>query len=165
LDRNLLIVANGFRIVGSLLGIPSLPFCLWLTWGLIDIASVKPDKASLNSSDTTSIGRDGIIALVAGFAKGMGKAFEFATEATTFAMRILDVAAAALTLVGACLFLTGRGLIVHAAWARIVAGVGASGILLASFLTLTSLRRGGTFALIPMGLTIYVLWVLVRRFN
>jgi hypothetical protein len=41
-------------------------------------------------------------------------------------------------LAGACLFFTGRGLFLHSAWARIAAGVAASGFLLISFLALTS---------------------------
>jgi hypothetical protein len=164
LDRHLLIVANGFRVVGFVLGIPSLLVCLWLTWGLIELAWLKP-KPDPSGGQAINIGRDGIVAIVTAIATGMGKAFEFAGDAAAFAMRMVDVGAVALTVVGACLFLTGRGLILHAAWARIAAGVGASGILLISFLALTSLPRGGTFALIPIGVSMYMLWVLVRRFN
>jgi hypothetical protein len=165
LDRHLLIVANGFRVAGFLLGIPSLLVCLWLTWGLIELAWLKPDKAALSGSQSIDIGRDGIVGIAVALATGVGKAFEFAGGATAFVMRMLDITAAALAVLGACLFFTGRGLFLHAAWARMIAGVAASGILLISFLALTSLRRGGTFALIPIGVSIYLLWVLVRRFN
>jgi hypothetical protein len=159
-----MIVANGFRVVGFLLGVPSLLVCLWLTWGLIELAWLKP-KADLSGGQAINVGRDGIVGIVVALATGMGKAFEFAGDAAAFAMRIADVAAVALTVAGACLFFIGRGLLLHAGWARIAAGVGASGILLISFLALTSLRRAGTFALIPIGVSIYMLWVLVRRFN
>jgi hypothetical protein len=165
LDRHLLIVANGFRVVGILLGIPALLLCLWLTWGLIELAWLKPDKAALGGSHAINIGRDGIVGIAVALATGVGKAFEFLGGATTFVMRILDITAAALAVVGACLFFTGRGLFLHTAWARFIAGAAASGMLLVSFLALTSLRRGGPFALIPVGVSIYMLWVLARRFN
>ena len=139
--------------------------CLWLTWGLIELAWLKPDKAALSGSQAINIGRDGIIGIAVALATGVGKAFEFVGGATTFVMRMLDIAAATLAVVGAVLFFTGRGLFLHAVWARLVAGAAASGMLLVSFLALTSLRRGGTFALIPVGVSIYMLWVLVRRFN
>lgn len=164
MDRHLLIVANGFRVIGFLLGIPSLLVCLWLTWGLIELAWLKP-RPDPSGSQAINVRRDGIIGIVVGLATGMGKAFEFAGDVAAFAMRMVDVGAVALTAVGACLFLTGRGLMLHAAWARIAGGIGASGILLISFLALTSLPRGGTFALIPLGVSIYMLWVLARRFN
>jgi hypothetical protein len=165
LDRHLVIVANVFRAVGALLGIPSLLACLWITWLLIELAWLKPDKATQSGFDAINTGRDGIFGIIGVGATAVLKAFEFLGDAATWALGILDIAAAALTLAGACLFFTGRGLFLHSAWARISAGVTASGFLLISFLALTSLRRGAPFALIPIGASIYMLWVLIRRFK
>jgi len=165
LDRHLLIVANGFRALGFLLGVPSLLACLWITWVLIDFASLKPDKSAQTSEEAINIGRDGIVGLIVAGAKVGVKGLELVGKASAWALRLIDVAAAALTLTGACLFFTGRGLVLHAAWARIIAGLAASGIFLISFLALTSLRRGAAFALIPIGVSIYMLWALIRRFN
>jgi hypothetical protein len=78
---------------------------------------------------------------------------------------IVDIVAGVVTVVGAVLFFTGRGLVMHATWARIAAGLMASGFLLISYLTMTALKRGAAFALIPIGVSIYMLWVLIRRFN
>jgi len=159
------IVANGFRAVGLLLGIPSLLVFLWLTALKLELFWSKPDKAAQSGSEAINIGRDGIVGVVVALGTVIGKGFEFAGNAAGWVAGVLLVVAAALTLAGACLFFTGRGLILHAAWARIAAGMAALGFLLVSFLALTSLRRGGVFALIPVGAAAYMIWVLIRRFN
>ena len=165
LNRHLLIVANAFRVVGFLVGIPSLLICLWLTALKFQLFWLKPDKSIQTSGEAINIGRDGIVGIIVAGATVIGKGFELANSAAGWIAGILDIAAAILALAGACLFFTGRGLVLHAAWARIIAGVAASGILLISFLALTSLRRGAAFALIPIGISIYMLWALIRRFN
>jgi hypothetical protein len=164
LNRHLLIVANGFRAVGLLVGIPSLVVCLWLTAFKIDLARAKPDPSAQSGSDT-SIARDGIVGVIGVVATVIVKPLEFIGKTVEWFAGIFDIIAAVLTVAAACLFFTGRGLILHATWARIAAGLGASGFLLISFLTMTSLRRGAAFALIPIGVSIYMLWVLIRRFN
>jgi hypothetical protein len=55
---------------------------------------------------------------------------------------LLDVVAFALTLAGTCLFCTGHGLVLHATWARVLAGLGATGSLVVSFLVMTALQGG-----------------------
>jgi hypothetical protein len=164
LSRHLLIVANGFRAVGLLLGIPSLLVCLCLTAVKIDLARSKPDPSAQSGSDI-NLRRDGIVGVVGVVATAIVKPLEFVGKGVDLVAGILDIVAAALTLAGACLFFTGRGLVLHATWARIAAGLGASGFLLISFLAMTALRRGVAFALIPIGVSIYMLWVLIRRFN
>jgi hypothetical protein len=164
LSRHLLIVANGFRTVGLLLGIPSLLVCLWLTALKIDLARPKPDPSAQSGSDI-NLKRDGIVGVIGIVATAIVKTLEFAGKGVGWVAGILDIVAGALTLAGASLFLTGRGLILHATWARIVAGLGTSGFLLISFLAMIALRRGAAFALIPIGVSIYMLWALIRRFN
>jgi hypothetical protein len=165
LSRHLLIVGNAFRAVGFLLGIPSLLACLWLTALRLDLASLKPDRSVQSGSEAVNIGRDGIFGILAAGSAVIGKGFEVFGNVVGWFAGILDIVAAALTLTGVGLFFTGRGLVLHAVWARIAAGVAASGFLLISFFTMTALRRGAAYALIPIVVSIYMIWVLVRRFN
>jgi hypothetical protein len=165
LNRHLLIVANAFRTVGLLIGIPSLLVFLWLTALKLELAWLKPDPSVQSASEAVNIGRDGIVGIVVGIGTVIGKGFEFFGNAAGWIAGVFEIVAAAITLACACLFFTGRGLALHAAWARIAAGVTASGFLLISFMAMTALRRGAAFALIPIGVSIYMLWVLIRRFQ
>jgi O-antigen ligase len=146
-----------------LLGVPSLLLCLWLIPFWYQEARLKPAEGT---KESINIQRDGIVGLVVAGATVAAKGFQLVSGAAVWLMGILSAAAAALTVAGALFFFTGRGLLLQAAWARILAGLMSGGALMVSFLVLTSLRRGAAyFALIPLGLSIYVLWVLVRRFN
>ena len=170
MGRHLLIVANGFRAVGLLLAVPSLLVCLWITWILIQIALMKTGKPAADSEalnmTAADISKYGLIGLLMLGAKAAVKSMELVSGLALWALRAIDVVAAILTLIGASSFLTGRGLILHAAWARIAAGLIASFFLLASFLALTSMRRGANLiALAPIAVSLYMLWVLTRRFN
>ena len=148
--------------MGLLLGIPSLLVFLVLTAFKIDVARYKPDP----SATDINLKRDGVVGAVSGVAAiVIVRPIEFVGKFLGWAAGILDIVAAALTLAGVCLFFTGRGLAMHATWARIMAGLGASGFLLISYLTMTALKRGAAFALIPIGVSIYMLWVLIRRFS
>jgi hypothetical protein len=161
-SRHLLIVANAFRAVGCLLGIPSLLAFLFLTALKLDLARLKADMSVESGSEGVN---NGIFGMIAAGAAVVAKGFGLIGGAVGWVAGILDIAAAVLTLVGVCVFFTGRGLVLHAAWARIAAIIASSGFLLISFLTMTSLRRGNAYALIPLALSIYMLWVLIRRFN
>jgi hypothetical protein len=163
LNRHLLIVANGFRAAGFLIGLPSLLLCLYAGWIWIDVGVRAPDKVVTSPVD---IQRQGLVGLLIAGANVIGKGFELFVRASRLVLILISIVAVALTLVGASLFLLGRGLFHHALWARIVAEICASGALMISFLTLTSFRRGAVFlALIPLGISIYVLWVLIRKFS
>src|SRR5579862_7162372 len=157
---HLLIVANGFRVVGLVLGIPALLLCLWLT---ADLARSKPDPSTQSGSDV-DLQRDGIVGVVGVVAKVIFTPLGLIGQALEFVARIIDILAAMLAVAGACLFFTGRGLVLHAAWARILAGLMASGFLLVSLMAMTVLKRGAAFGLIPIGMAIYMLWTLIRRF-
>jgi hypothetical protein len=165
LSRHLLIVANGFRGVGLLLGIPSLVVCLWLTATKIELARAKAD-ASTQSSPDINIKRDGIVGVVSAVATVFAIPLWLFAKLADWIADLVDILAAVFTLVSVSLFFTGRGLVLHATWARITAILATSGFLLISFLVMTALRRGAAaFALIPIGGSIYMLWVLIRRFN
>jgi hypothetical protein len=164
LDRHLLIVANGFRYAGIFLGIPALVACLCLTGLWIELAMVAP-KPIPSGSPAINLQRDGIVAVVVAGGTLVAKAFQFLTEASSWVIGSLSIVAFVLTLIGVAAFFTGRGLYGHATWARIVAGVIASGFFVVSFLAFTSIRRGPNFfALLPLSVSIYALWVLIRRF-
>jgi hypothetical protein len=165
LDRHLLIVANTFRIAGCVLGLPSLLVCLWLTAIWIQTTFLMPKISEAGTPDI-NIQRDGIVGLLVLGGTMVGKAFQFAASAFTWIAGVVDIAAFALALIGAALFFTGRGLVGHATWARILAGVAAFAIFAVSFLAFTSIRRGPNFiALVPLSAAVYALWVLIRRFG
>lgn len=137
--------------------------CLWLTALKFDVPRSKPDPSAQSGNDI-NLGRDGIVGVVGAVATAIVKPLEMFGKLADWIVDMLDILAVALTIAGAGLFFTGRGLVLHAAWARIIAGFGATGFLLISFLAMTALRRGAAFALLPIGLSIYTLWVLIRRF-
>jgi len=150
--------------VGLLLGIPSLLVCVSLTALKLDLYLAKPGPSAQSGSEV-NLGRDGIVGIIVAAGTVIGKGFEFFGNALGWISGIFGIVAAAFAVVGACLFLTGRGLVLHATWARIAAGLAAMGFLLVSFLAMTSLRRGGAFALIPIGVSVYMLWVLIHDFT
>jgi hypothetical protein len=163
--RHLLIVANGFRAMGLILGVPSLLVFLSLTTLKIELALSKPNPSTQNQPPI-DIGREGIVGVIRGVATIIVTPLELIVKGLDWVAGVVDIIAAVVAVVGACLFFTGRGLALHATWARIFAGLAASGCLLVSLLLMTALRRGAILvALIPIGLSIYMLWVLIRRFN
>jgi hypothetical protein len=112
LNRHLLIVANGFRAVGLLLGIPSLVVCLWLTAFKIDLARSKPDPSAQSGYDI-NLKRDGIVGVIEVVATVIVTPLELIGKAVDWLAGVFDILAAALTVAAACLFFTGRGLIQH----------------------------------------------------
>ena len=166
MPRHLVIVANAFRTAGLLIGTPSLLAFLWLAVLWVQLWWLKPDRSVHDAAPTVNIQRDGLVGLLVAGATVVGKGLEFASNVATWVLGALSVAAAVLTVAGVTLFFTGRGLFAHAAWARVFAGLASALVLVVSFLVLTSLRRSSAaVALIPLGLSGYALWVLIRRFN
>jgi hypothetical protein len=147
-----------------ILGIPSLLVCVGLTAFKIDMGRSKPDPSAQSRGDVDLEG-EGIVGLVHTVVAGIVTSLGFIAKGLDWAAGVLAIVAGALALSGASLFFTGRGLLLHQTWARVVASLATLGLLLISFLVMTSLRRGGAVAVIPIGMSVYMLWVLIRRFN
>jgi hypothetical protein len=63
------------------------------------------------------------------------------------------------------LYLTGRGIIHHATWARISAIVLSTGLAIASCAIMAVMRRDNApFAMLPIAASLYTLWVMIWRF-
>jgi hypothetical protein len=156
-SRHLSIVGNVFRVVGVVIGVPSLVALVYLGWALISFQSGVP-PASRG-------GDDGVGGLINTAARGMGAVFELVAAASRWIAEVLTVVSLVCSSIGASLFFTGRGLLQHATWARIVGALFALVVLLSSFWPVVNLSRGpaAVFSLLICS-CIYTLWVLGWRF-
>lgn len=162
MDHHVSIVATAFRVAGAALGLPALIALVCLLWAWISLHSgvPAPDQAS------NSISRDGLVGLLMAGARVLTKGFGAFAAMTSWAIAILGVVALAATLMSVLLFFTGRGLAIHAAWARIVGTLLSFGLLAIALGGFLFLRRPVAFvAAAPFGASVYCLWVLVRRFG
>jgi hypothetical protein len=161
-DANLLIVAAGFRIVGWLIGVPSLLTLLSLGGSFFVLGqSLPPDP-----SESLDLKTYGLVALLAQGAEALGKTLYFLAGLALWIV-VAAATAALLTLIFAViLYATGRGIGNHATWARIVGGLITVGLLLCSLGLLAALRSDlALLAWLPIGLSLYTLWVLCWRFE
>ena len=159
--RHLLILATGFRVAGVLLAVMSIA-------ALVDFADTARVMRQLPPPDTGApldIGTYGLIALIANTARGGGYLLHALAGVVTILLVVLSVAAVMLLLFGVLLYLTGRGIGHHALWARIVGFLISAVFLLSSCAIMAVMRRdNAAFALLPIGLSLYSLWVLIWRF-
>jgi hypothetical protein len=161
LDHHISIVATAFRVAGVVLGLPALIALVCLLWAWVSLHSGAPvpDQAA------TSISRDGLVGLLMAGARVLTKGFGAFAAMTSWAIVVLAVVALAATILGALLFFTGRGLAIHAAWARIVGSLLSLGLLALALGMLVFLRRPlALVAAAPLGASLYSLWALIRRF-
>jgi hypothetical protein len=78
---------------------------------------------------------------------------------------LLAVAALIALLFAALLYLTGRGIGHHATWARVVAILMSLGLTAVSYSLATMMQRNlAPLAAVPIGLSLYTVWVLIWRF-
>ena len=159
--RHLLIVATGFRLAGLLLALASIA-------ALVDLADTALVMRRLPPSETGApldIGTYGLVALIVNAARGADYLVHALAGVASFILVMLAIAAVLTLLLGALLFLTGRGIGHHAAWARIMAMLLSTGLALMSCAVMVVMRRDhAPFAALPIGLSLYSLWVLIWRF-
>jgi hypothetical protein len=68
-------------------------------------------------------------------------------------------------LLAALLYLIGRGIGHHATWARVLAMLTCLGLMLVSCSLAAVMERNlAPLAVVPIGLSLYTLWVLIWRF-
>jgi hypothetical protein len=167
MSPHLLIVAIEFRIAGLLLGLPSLAALAGLIYTGVDLATTPlppPDN-----SEYLDVQTYGLAGALQNGGKGvgaiLGKLLELLSGAALWVIALLSVVTLLATLFAVLLYVTGRGIGQHAGWARIVAIVLAAGLLLVSIGVLALLRRDlALLAGLPIGLSLYTLWVLGWRF-
>jgi hypothetical protein len=162
MDRHLIIVANAFRAGGVVVGVPSLIVLVVTATTLITSQAVpKPDN-----SPALDIGKYGLVGLLNNGARIFSRGASVALGLMSWAMMAILGATLVLTLIGLVLFFTGRGLVAHATWARVIAILVSMMALLISFLTFTSAKNPpAMIALVPLGCAGYALWVLARHFQ
>ena len=107
----------------------------------------------------------GLVGLLHNAARGFGYGVHAMAGLFSILLVVLAVTAMFGLLVSVLLYLTGSGIGRHAIWARIVAILTASLLALASCAVMAVMRRDhAPFAALPIGLSLYTLWVLIWRF-
>jgi hypothetical protein len=159
--RHLLIVAIGFRLAGMLLAVASITT-------LVDVADTWFE---IRRMPTPEIGPPldlktyGLVGLLHNAARGFGYGVHAMAGLFSILLVVLAVTATFGLLVAVLLYLTGSGIGRHAIWARIVAILTAALLALASCAVMAVMRRDhAPFAALPIGLSLYTLWVLIWRF-
>jgi hypothetical protein len=162
LNGHLPIVAWGLRIVGLVIGAPSFLLTVYLGGGVFGFRQAPPTDVSAPLDIKTY----GLIALLDNGVRGVAKMFEFFAGAAAWILTALTLVSLTSTLAGLILYLAGRGVAHHAAWARILAILIFLALLPVALGALSVLPR----LLLPVGwllvgAALYSLWVLVWRFS
>jgi hypothetical protein len=123
MNRHLLIVAGGFYVAASAIALPALPGFLYFGLGAVRLRMLTPAPSTAASTSP-----DAMIGLIEMFARILGSLFRFAGAAGQWMMTALAALFFLALLVAGTLFFTGRGLQVHAGWARVLATLLLSGI-------------------------------------
>jgi hypothetical protein len=107
-----------------------------------------------------------LVALLVNTARGGGFVLHALAAVFSIFLAILIAVAVLGLLLGLLLYLTGRGIGHHATWARIFAMLISAGLALTSCAVMMVMRRDNApFAVLPIGLSLYSLWVLIWRFG
>ncbi len=164
---HLQIVSGEFRIAGLLLGVPSTIAFVALIYTVIDLRSTP--ALPRDDSQYLDIDKYGLVGLLNNGVKGIGDVIgtpiAFAAGAAMWLIVALAIASLVAALFAVLLYFVGRGVRRRATWARFVGIILTTGFLLISILALTSLRRDlASVAVLPVGLSLYTLWVLGWRF-
>lgn len=158
MTKHLSILANLLRLIGAAVTLPALGVLAYSCWFLL---SSQPHTAPAGTD-----AQDGLVWLMTLGARAVGSVFDLANQATRWLAEIVSTVALSVSLFGAGLFFTGRGLLRHATWARILAGVLVFGVLALSLGAILLLgSRGAAVVFAPaVGFCVYSLWVLALRF-
>jgi hypothetical protein len=154
------IVSIGFKVSGVVLGAPAVAGCVALMVAAVQLhQAAKPDGEHMLSVQTY-----GIAGLLTDAGVGMDHMFGFLAGLAGWLVTGLAVVALMIALWALLLYLIGRGVGRAALWARIVGGIFAFGLALASLLAFTSLPARLIVLPIPsMAIALYTLWTLIAR--
>jgi hypothetical protein len=154
------IVARGFRAVGLVIGLPSV-----VLFVVLAAATLTLRLPPLDTSGPLDIGTYGLVALLVAGARGISSAFGFLIKAMDWAIALMAVVSLAVAVLGLFLFVVGRGLQRRAAWARVLGVLTLVSCLAVTLGALSILPHGLlTFDWLLIGVTLYSLWALVRRY-
>jgi hypothetical protein len=159
---HLLIVAIGFRLTGALLGIAAIAELV----ELVDTALMLRRLPPPDNGPPLDIGTYGLVGLLSNGGRGVGKVmYAFLTGPANWLITLLTIVMLLVLLFSALLYLVGRGIGHHATWARVVAIMMSLGLILVSSSLATVMERNlAPLAAVPVGLSLYTLWILIWRF-
>ena len=156
------IVSLGYKLSGALVGAPAVIACVGLTIAAIDLhRAAAPDGAHM-----VSVRAYGLLGFLDDIGVGVDHTFGFLAGLAAWLIAGLAILALLVALWAGLVYLIGRGVGRGAMWARIVGGVFAICLALASFSAIFSLpHRLIAVALPPLALALYTLWVLIWRYR
>ena len=161
MGRHLLIVALEFRLAGLLLGVPGVVAFVVVIRDVLFLRRAPPP----DNSAPLEIRTYGLVGLLTNAARGIGPALRALNRVATWLLTLLAVALLVAVLFAVLLYLTGSGLDQQAVWARIVALALSASLAVGSCTLIARLRRQlAPLAALPLGLSLYTLWVLIWRF-
>jgi hypothetical protein len=161
MTRHLLIVATAFRLAGILLGVASLTALMDITETWFYMRQMPP----VETGPPLDIKTYGLVGLLSNAARGFGYGLHALAGLLSIIMAIVAVAAAFALLVAVLLYLTGSGVGDQANWARFVAILISIALAFASCGIMVAIRRDlAPLAALPIGFSLYALWVLLWRF-
>jgi len=159
-NRHILNVANTFYGFGLLLGIPSLAGTLYFGFAALRLYLATPVPRAPQGSSAQNSGLDLLDMAI----RATGAVFGFIGAVGDAVVRGLAVASVAILLLSLTLLFTSRGLHAHAGWARLVAGLVLTFLLLVALLALLSSGSKSLIALLLASGSCYGLWALWRGF-
>jgi len=161
LRNHRLIVAMGFRVCGWLLGAPMLAALVGLTVS----AFALHHAAAPDASKALDIKAYGLFGVLASGARDVDHVLAWLAGAAAWVAFALAVVSLVGVAMGVLFYVTGRGIDRRATWARILAVLISLWVLLSAAATAAALPRDlALLAALPVGVSLYVLWVLIWRF-
>jgi hypothetical protein len=159
--RHFLIVANGFRASGVVIGAASLLALADLAETALLMRKIPPP----DKSAPLDIGTYGLVGLLSNAARGVDHVLHALAGVASFILTIIAIASVLALALGVLLYLVGRGIIHHATWARVLAILMSAALLFASCAIAAVMRRDNApFAAFPIAASLYALWVMIWRF-
>jgi len=162
-NPHIIFLANQFYAVAAVLGIPSLVITLLYAGYRIQLWLAP-------SSTASSFGKvsnpDAVLLVLEGITRAVGSLAAVWRFVEKFVFGGIAIVACVVLAIALALFFVGRGLQGHQDWARLMAGLVMTGLVLVAVLSVTSIR--GPWVLLSFGVTavgLYNLWALWRGFQ
>ena len=156
-----LIVAQGFRVAGWVIGLPSALAAIGLGVGAA-VLGARPAAPS----QMLNVGDYGLVGLLSNAATGLVGVLSFLGGVAAWVMGVLAVAALLAALFAALLYAVGRGLRVSAGWARVVGIALTTVLMLNGLFALLMLQDAARLAVVViLAALAYALWTLGWRFR
>jgi hypothetical protein len=160
--RHLVIVATAFRASGICIAAAALLALADLARTTLVMRKIPPP----DSSAPLDIGTYGLVGLLWNGARGVEHILHALAGLANVLLAILAVVAVLALVFGVLLYLTGRGIVHHATWARISAIVMSAGLVITTCAVMAVMRRDNApFGLLPIAVSLYTLWVMIWRFG